>query len=191
MSGGGGFCFAPGGAALREMDLVMGQFADANLPAMSEAELDEFERLLDVPDPEVARLDHRRRADAARVRHAAFRAPRQRAARGARREPTRAPMNLLAPAARRLAEGGAVTLCRAPEGYDAFVVAESHAARSRRRAKRARSRSSSSPATASGRRPSSTRSPSPRRRSRRSICPRGTASPTTACRRTPRFPPSA
>ncbi len=37
---------------LREMDLVMGQFADANLPAMSDAELDEFERLLDVPDPE-------------------------------------------------------------------------------------------------------------------------------------------
>jgi transcription-repair coupling factor (superfamily II helicase) len=29
----------------------------------------------------------------------------------------------LAPAARRLAEGGAVTLSRAPEGYDAFVVA--------------------------------------------------------------------
>src|SRR5271165_897928 len=37
---------------LREMDLVMGRFADANLPAMSEAELDEFERLLDAPDPQ-------------------------------------------------------------------------------------------------------------------------------------------
>ena len=36
---------------MREMDLVMGQFADAHLPAMSEAELDEFERLLDVADP--------------------------------------------------------------------------------------------------------------------------------------------
>ncbi len=33
-------------------------------------------------------------------------------------------MTTLAPAVRRLAEGGAVTLCRAPEGYDAFVVAE-------------------------------------------------------------------
>ncbi len=31
---------------------------------------------------------------------------------------------MLAPAVRRLAEGGAVTLCRAPEGYDAFIVAE-------------------------------------------------------------------
>jgi antitoxin CptB len=38
---------------LREMDLVMGQFADANLPEMSEAELDEFEALLDVPDPDI------------------------------------------------------------------------------------------------------------------------------------------
>ena len=38
---------------LREMDLVMGQFADANLPAMSEAELDEFERLLEIPDPQI------------------------------------------------------------------------------------------------------------------------------------------
>ncbi len=38
---------------LREMDLVMGRFADAHLPAMSDSELSEFERLLDVPDPQV------------------------------------------------------------------------------------------------------------------------------------------
>src|SRR5579871_6137959 len=38
---------------LREMDLVMGQFADANLAAMSGAELDEFETLLDLPDPQI------------------------------------------------------------------------------------------------------------------------------------------
>ena len=38
---------------MREMDLVMGAFADANLPGLSEAELDEFERLLDAPDPEL------------------------------------------------------------------------------------------------------------------------------------------
>jgi antitoxin CptB len=35
-----------------EMDLAMGRFADAHLPTMSEAELAEFERLLDVPDPQ-------------------------------------------------------------------------------------------------------------------------------------------
>ena len=33
-------------------------------------------------------------------------------------------MNLFAPAIRRLEDGGAVTLARAPEGYDAFVVAD-------------------------------------------------------------------
>ena len=37
---------------VREMDLVMGRFADAYLPAMNEDELAEFERLLDVPDPQ-------------------------------------------------------------------------------------------------------------------------------------------
>ncbi len=38
---------------MREMDLAIGRFADANLPAMSDAEVDEFERLLDLPDPEI------------------------------------------------------------------------------------------------------------------------------------------
>jgi len=36
---------------MREMDLLMGSFADAELPAMSEADLAEFEGLLDAPDP--------------------------------------------------------------------------------------------------------------------------------------------
>jgi antitoxin CptB len=35
----------------REMDLVMGGFADAALSGLSETELDQFERLLDLPDP--------------------------------------------------------------------------------------------------------------------------------------------
>jgi antitoxin CptB len=35
---------------LREMDLVMGRFADVNLPGIDEADLSEFERLLDFPD---------------------------------------------------------------------------------------------------------------------------------------------
>jgi antitoxin CptB len=38
---------------MREMDIVMGRFADAQLPEMNEADLDEFERLLDAPDPSV------------------------------------------------------------------------------------------------------------------------------------------
>lgn len=35
---------------IREMDLVMGGFADAEIGTLSEADLAEFERLLDVPD---------------------------------------------------------------------------------------------------------------------------------------------
>ena len=38
----------------REMDLMMGRFADAALAGMSEDELDEFERLIEVPDPELS-----------------------------------------------------------------------------------------------------------------------------------------
>jgi antitoxin CptB len=37
----------------REMDLIMGRFADAAIVQMSDAELDEFERLNDVPDGEL------------------------------------------------------------------------------------------------------------------------------------------
>jgi antitoxin CptB len=34
----------------REMDLIMGRFADAHIGDFTEAELDEFERLIEVPD---------------------------------------------------------------------------------------------------------------------------------------------
>ncbi len=37
----------------READLVLGPFADLYLPAMSEAELADFERLLEVPDQDL------------------------------------------------------------------------------------------------------------------------------------------
>jgi antitoxin CptB len=35
---------------MREMDLIMGRFADAEIARLSDAELDQFEALLDVPD---------------------------------------------------------------------------------------------------------------------------------------------
>jgi antitoxin CptB len=35
---------------MREMDLIMGGFADARVEKLSERELTEFERLIDVPD---------------------------------------------------------------------------------------------------------------------------------------------
>jgi antitoxin CptB len=37
----------------REMDLIMGRFADAHIGALGDAELDAFERLADVPEPEL------------------------------------------------------------------------------------------------------------------------------------------
>lgn len=37
----------------KEMDLMMGHFAEAELDAMSDAELDQFEALLEAPDQEV------------------------------------------------------------------------------------------------------------------------------------------
>jgi antitoxin CptB len=35
---------------IREADLVLGRFADAHIADLSNADLDEYERLLDVPD---------------------------------------------------------------------------------------------------------------------------------------------
>ena len=38
---------------IREMDLVLGRFADAQLADLSEAELGEFEAWLDIPDQQI------------------------------------------------------------------------------------------------------------------------------------------
>jgi antitoxin CptB len=40
---------------IREMDLIMGRFADAAIDTMSDAELDDFERLNEVPDRDLFR----------------------------------------------------------------------------------------------------------------------------------------
>ena len=37
----------------REMDLIMGRFADAAIAEMSESEIAELERLAEMPDPEL------------------------------------------------------------------------------------------------------------------------------------------
>lgn len=38
---------------IREMDLVLGRFADARLPALTDAELDELEGWLEIPDQQL------------------------------------------------------------------------------------------------------------------------------------------
>ena len=40
---------------IREMDLIMGRFADAEIGTLSEGDLDEFERLIEVPDRDLFR----------------------------------------------------------------------------------------------------------------------------------------
>ena len=40
---------------MREMDLILGSFADARIGALTDAEIDQYERLLDVPDTELLR----------------------------------------------------------------------------------------------------------------------------------------
>ena len=37
----------------KELDLILGPFADATVPSMTEAELDHYENLLTEPDPDV------------------------------------------------------------------------------------------------------------------------------------------
>jgi len=36
---------------MREMDLILGSFADAHIDALNEEELAQYERLLEIPDP--------------------------------------------------------------------------------------------------------------------------------------------
>jgi antitoxin CptB len=38
---------------MREMDLLLGQFADARIAELDDIELDDFERLMDLPDYDV------------------------------------------------------------------------------------------------------------------------------------------
>lgn len=38
---------------MRELDMLIGQFAESRVATLSEAEADEFERLLDVQDPDM------------------------------------------------------------------------------------------------------------------------------------------
>jgi antitoxin CptB len=38
---------------MREVDLITGRFADAHIGSLSEAEVGDFERLMDVPEPDL------------------------------------------------------------------------------------------------------------------------------------------
>ena len=38
---------------IREMDLVLGRFADAEIDKLTDAEMDEYEQLMEAPDPDL------------------------------------------------------------------------------------------------------------------------------------------
>jgi antitoxin CptB len=38
----------------KELDFLLGRFAEQSIPSMSDAEIEILERLIDVPDPEIA-----------------------------------------------------------------------------------------------------------------------------------------
>ena len=52
---------------MREMDLIMGRFAEAFVDSMPAAELDDYERLMELPDPELLGWVLAERAPAAGV----------------------------------------------------------------------------------------------------------------------------
>ena len=108
---------------LREMDLALGQFADAHLTELGEEELARVRASGSIcpirtfwPGSPARR---RRRRNSTR-----------RCSRGCARRPGSAAsgeiglVNAPVALAHRLRRGGAVTLARAPEGFDAFVVAD-------------------------------------------------------------------
>ena len=113
------------------------------------AELDEFERLLTCPTRTCCAWITGEATTPREFDTALFARP---AARDLEESAGESHQDLRDPssrsALRRLAEGGAVTLARAPEGFDAFVVADLARALRGGGRSRAPSRSSSSPATA-------------------------------------------
>ena len=163
---------------LREMDLALAAFADAHLADLAEAELAEVEAWLDLPDPDILAWLTGEAPLPRRFDTPLF-AKLGRARRGS------APVNAPVAAATRLRQPTAITLARAPEGFDAFVVADLARALAREAENRAVALTFTSPAMPA--RPGVRRRARLRRaRDRGARCSRpGTASPTTASRRTP------
>ena len=56
---------------MREMDLIIGRFADASIAQLTEAELAEFEQLIEVPDRELLAWITGEAAVPAELRHGA------------------------------------------------------------------------------------------------------------------------
>ena len=103
----------------REMDLILGRFADAEIATLSDAELTQLERLIDVPDPDLYAALTGDTPLAAGTCRRAVRSHQGVFARGPRRMKPRAksPAELLAP-------GRALTLANVAEGAEGLVVSD-------------------------------------------------------------------
>ncbi len=99
----------------KEVDIVFGTFAAAELDTLDETELDQFEALLDAPDQEVYAWLRGQTPAPAPVRHAAVRAD------DGALQPQEPDMERLTYIAR---EQGRLAVTGAPGGYDAYLAAE-------------------------------------------------------------------
>ena len=106
---------------LRELDLIIGGFAQQRLPAMSERELEEFEAIVATPDSDLQALAPRERAGTPRAadRDHGGGAGLPTRARGAARRKMK-PVDL----AKALSKPLRTVIAGAPEGLDALILSE-------------------------------------------------------------------
>ncbi len=168
----------------REMDLIIGRFADAHLTELSDAELTELEQLIELPDPDLyaALIGARRHsADTGRGR---IRADEEFSRLGSR--PMSGPRSMKSPA-ELLRPGSALTISSVADGAEGLITADL-APRDRGQAEgRSRSVLRSSAVTGRAWRSWCGRWSSSHPRSNCCSFPPGIASPMTACRRTAEF----
>ncbi len=103
----------------REMDLILGRFADAEIASLTDDELDQFEHLIEVPDPDLYAALTGKRAAGAGICKPPVR-PHQVVSPGGSRgmkQPAQSPAQLLAP-------GRALTFANVAEGAEGLVVSD-------------------------------------------------------------------
>ncbi len=105
---------------IREMDIVYGQFADVQIASLSDADLDVYAQLLELPDQQVFEWGDRRASAAGRLRHAAVPAP----ARILRRRDPDQVSGMVKSPAELLRPGKALTLAQVADGAEGLVLAD-------------------------------------------------------------------
>ena len=105
---------------IREMDLVLGRFADAQIASLTDAELDEYERWLEIPDQQIFAWVNGAETAPADDRHRAVPPPARLPSQGLGTDvsaPAKSPAELLRP-------GKALTLAQVADGAEGLVLAD-------------------------------------------------------------------